>query len=180
MTHIYFAGPDVFRPDAPSFFEDVRAHAAQHNFKCLIPIDAEIEEAMTCSETVATKIFQSNCDMIRRADLILANMAPFRGLEPDSGTLFEIGMAYALDKPVILYDVDANVSLLDRVHRAGQLANFSAGHPVDIQGMMIEDFGFPFNLMPYHAALSIVPGTVFDALDEAVRAFARRPAAKIS
>lgn len=180
MTKIYFAGPDVFRLDAPSFFEDVRAHAAQHDFKCLIPIDAEIEEAMTSSETVATKIFQSNCDMIRRADLILANMAPFRGLEPDSGTLFEIGMAHALEKPVILYDVDANLTLLERVHRAGQLAHFDNGHPVDIHGVMIENFGLPFNLMPYHAAQAIVAGTVFDALDEAARTLTRRPTARVS
>lgn len=180
MTKIYFAGPDVFRQDAVSFFQDVRAHAAQHDLECLIPIDAEIEEATSSSEAVATKIFQSNCNMIRRADLILANMAPFRGLEPDSGTLFEIGMAYALEKPIILYDVDANLTLLDRVHRAGQLAHIGNGQPVDVHGVMIENFGLPFNLMPYHAAQAIVAGTVFDALDEAVRTFARRLAAKIS
>lgn len=180
MTKIYFAGPDVFRQDAVSFFQDVRAHAARHDLECLIPIDAEIEEAMSASETVAAKIFQSNCDMIRTADLVLANMAPFRGVEPDSGTLFEIGMAYALEKPVILYDVDANLTLLDRVCQAGQFAYFDHGHPVDVHGVMIENFGLPFNLMPNHAAQTIVAGTVFDALDEAARIFARRPAAKVS
>lgn len=180
MTKIYIAGPDVFRPDALPFFQDVRDHAAQHDLVCLIPIDAEIEAKASSPEAVSAKIFHSNCDMIRNADMVLANMAPFRGLEPDSGTLFEVGMAYALEKPVILYDVDANLTMLDRIFRAGQLAHFGNGHPVDVHGVMIENFGLPFNLMPYHAAQAIVAGTVFDALDEAARTLTRRPIARVS
>lgn len=179
MTKIYFAGPDVFRPDALSFFKDVKAHAAQHGIECLIPIDAEKEEIACSARALSERIFISNCDMIRAADLVLANMAPFRGLEPDSGTLFEVGMAYALEKPVFLYEEQADLTIIERLHRAGQLANFGAGHPVDVHGMGIENFGLPFNLMPFHAAQAVVTGTVFDALDAISRTFICKPAAKI-
>ena len=58
----------------------------------------------------------------------------FRGIEPDSGTAFELGYAYAVGKKLYccLWDI--------RTLR-GKIGE------TDAAGMMVEDFGFPFNLM---------------------------------
>ena len=40
---------------------------------------------------------------MRRADAYLANMTPFKGVDADPGTAFEVGFAAALGKPIYLY-----------------------------------------------------------------------------
>lgn len=179
MTSIYFAGPDVFRPDAIEHFNAVRVHAKNLGFECLIPLDAEIRGAPDDDpEAFSGKIFESNCKMIRSADFILANMQPFRGHEPDSGTLFEIGMAYALGKEVILYEINANQNMKDRLIANGEPVQRLAHSFVDRNGMTVENFRLPFNLMAYHAAGKTVCGTVFDAIDHLALAMKNEAAAR--
>ena len=53
--------------------------------------------ANVAPEEIARHIYVSNVDLIRNCDAVLANMTPFRGdIEPDSGTVFEVGMAIAM------------------------------------------------------------------------------------
>ncbi len=49
-------------------------------------------------------IFAGNCKLIDEADIVIANLNPFRGKEPDSGTCFEVGYAYAKGKTVYGYE----------------------------------------------------------------------------
>ena len=92
---LYLAGPDVFRPDALVWAEESRALCAAHGHVALIPLDGV--------ETSAPGIYRANIELIRAADAVLANLEPFRGCEPDSGTCVEVGFALALGKPVIGY-----------------------------------------------------------------------------
>ena len=57
--------------------------------------------------TTAEGIYRANIGLIAEADALLANLNPFRGTEPDSGTVFEIGYAIALGKRVVGYLEDA-------------------------------------------------------------------------
>ena len=100
---IYLAGPDVFRPDALTWAEEARALLARHGHYALIPSDN--------NETSAEGIFRANIEMISEADAVIANLNPFRGCEPDSGTCFEIGCAIALGKQVIAYLADTRPQL---------------------------------------------------------------------
>lgn len=129
---IYIAGPDVFRPDAKPWAESVRTLLASHGHQALIPLDGE--------EVTATGIYHANIEMIRSADAVLANLNPFRGHEPDSGTCFEAGFAIAQGKPVIAYISD------DRVLK-NRIDHDNSDRPVDANGLHIEDFGLPLNLM---------------------------------
>ncbi|WP_311737065.1 nucleoside 2-deoxyribosyltransferase [Variovorax guangxiensis] len=54
----------------------------------LVPVD--IPEA-----EIAQRIFEINMGLLQRADGVIANLAPFRGIEPDSGTVFGVGVAVA-------------------------------------------------------------------------------------
>jgi len=89
-------------------------------------------------EATARIICQQNLQMVRSCDAVLANLNSFRGLEPDSGTAFEVGFAIALGKPVWAYLDD--VSTL-----RGQVPHDDEGR--DIGGYFVEDFDLPRNLM---------------------------------
>lgn len=148
---IYLAGPDVFRPDARQWAERARAACQRHGFEPLTPLDHD--------ETEAAQIFQANIDLIRKAQIVVANLNPFRGTEPDSGTCFELGYALALDKKICGY-VEHFETLRARVNRVEAC---DPARPRDNQGMAIEDFGLPLNLMLAVPA-RIVEGGLEDCL----------------
>lgn len=165
---IYLAGPDVFRPDVHAWAASAREICRRHGYEPLLPIDH--------GETEPGRIFQANLDLIRKAQIVVANLNPFRGAEPDSGTCFEVGYAVALGKNVCGY-VECGETLLARVNRI-ERADPARTH--DDHGMAIEDFGLPMNLMLAVPAL-IVEGSLEDCLRQ-LRGGAREattPAAKL-
>lgn len=154
---LYLAGPDVFRQDAVAWAEAARqlCSAAGHN--ALIPLDGV--------ETTATGIYHANIELIRSADAVLANLNPFRGCEPDSGTCVEVGFALALGKPVIAY-VASDETTTARVARVSGVAlEMRNDRLVDSDGLFVEDFGLPLNLM-----LAVPAKIIVGDLSDAVRA----------
>ncbi len=152
---LYLAGPDVFRPDAPTWAAQARALCAAHGQVALIPLDGV--------ETSAQGIYRANIELIRAADAVLANLDPFRGCEPDSGTCVEVGFALALGKPVIGY-LRNGETVVERVARIeGAAPENRAKKPVDRNGLHVEDFGLPLNLM-LAVPVSIVIGGLPEAL----------------
>ena len=152
---IYLAGPDVFRTDALSWAEDARTLLAQHGHQALIPLDND--------ETTAEGIFKANIDQIMQANVLIANLNPFRGAEPDSGTCFEVGCAIALGKRVIGYLADSR-SQIDKLAEkyGGSLAKRN-GRIVDPDDFAIEDFDLPVNLM-LGISCEIVEGRLKEAI----------------
>lgn len=132
---IYLAGPDIFRPDVQDWIANARELCRQHGFEALTPFDH--------GETEPRKILDGNLELIRKAQIVVANLNPFRGFEPDSGTAFELGYALALGKKLWAY-IDSAEPLLERIRRTEAL---SADAKRDSQDMAIEDFGLPLNLM---------------------------------
>ena len=152
---VYIAGPDVFRPDATQWAEAARALCRQAGHEALIPLDGV--------ETTAAGIFHANIGQIRAADAVLANLNPFRGCEPDSGTCVEVGFALALGKPVIGY-LEMWETTTQRVEREqGRPLEVLDGRPIDHDGLYVEDFGLPLNLM-LAVPVRIVVGGLAEAL----------------
>lgn len=88
-------------------------------------------------------IYDENRSLLRSAAGVIANLAPFRGAEPDSGTVFEVGVAVALGLPVV---ADGQPT--------GEYADWVLGTHGDGAGVLrdaneaaVEDFGLPLNLM---------------------------------
>jgi nucleoside 2-deoxyribosyltransferase len=161
---IYLAGPDVFRHDVLEWADSVRELCRRYGFEPLLPVDHE--------ETEPDKIFQANIDLIRKAQVVAANLDPFRGPEPDSGTAFELGYALALGKKIAGY-VTSLETVADRVTKA----NFgSKDIPAegdlmrDYRGMVVENFGLPCNLM-----LSIPAHIVEGGLEACLKSLRARP-----
>lgn len=156
---LYIAGPDVFRPDAPEIAEAARAAAAAFGHTALLPLDNEA--------TTAEEIFRANLALITECDAVIANLDPFRGDEPDSGTSFEVGVAIALGKRVVAYVSDARPLADKMAERHGKRPFSGTGRPADPDGNAIEDFGLPLNLM-----LAVPCEIVEGGISEALRALA--------
>ncbi|MFA4969270.1 MAG: nucleoside 2-deoxyribosyltransferase [Sulfuritalea sp.] len=132
---LYLAGPDLFRPDVLEWAERVTALCRREGHEALIPLDG--------TRTNAGDIYRNNLRLIGEADAVLANLNPFRGAEPDSGTCVEIGYALALGKPVIGY-AEALAPLRERLQATGPGAD---GRYRDTAGWAVENFDLPLNLM---------------------------------
>lgn len=150
MSHspfVYMAGPDVFSPDYAALKQKLKTLCAQAGLHALCPGDDEIEELpLSC---LSQLIFEHNIALIDQADYVMANVSNFRGHEPDSGTVFEIGYAVAKGKKVWCYNVP-KVCLRDQIHHEGS--------GFDRDGLLIENFGLPRNLMLMHSCEPIEAG----------------------
>jgi nucleoside 2-deoxyribosyltransferase len=154
---IYFAGPDIFRPDVLDWAKEVHTLAAAHGHEALLPFEQE--------QSTPEDIFRTNIELLRSADAVIANLNPFRGIEPDSGTCVEVGYALALGKPVIAY-IAQSKTLAERIacHQGAPLADTNS-QPRDKDGLAIENFGLPLNLM-LAVPLKIVVGGIAECLAE--------------
>ncbi|GAB3471468.1 nucleoside 2-deoxyribosyltransferase [Azotobacter salinestris] len=137
MPKIYLAGPDVFRPDAVEHGARLKRLCAEHGLEGLYPLDNALPPGLSPA-AAAQWILEANIALLRSADAVLANLEPFRGREPDSGTVFEMGMAVALGKPVWACFAPAG-------DLRSQVPHGADGR--DAQGWLVEDFGLPRNLM---------------------------------
>lgn len=164
MKKIYLAGFDVFRADAMAHGEWLKQRCADVGLAGLYPLDNQTPDGLT-PHALAQWIYEANTALIRQADAVLANLNPFRGAEPDSGTAFEVGYAVALGKPVWAY-VDHSESLVQRL--AVREADDPPRH-IDAQGYTVEDFGLNLNLMLACSA-TIVVGDARRCMAEMARA----------
>ena len=141
---IYLAGPDVFRPDARDHFVRLKVACDALGLAALLPADGEEEPT---PDALEKRIYEANMQRLRSADGVVANLASFRGLEPDSGTVFEVGAAVALGIPVVAYGVPEG-SYADRARAALPCTHDEGGVLRESgTGIAVEDFGQPLNLM---------------------------------
>lgn len=156
MKSVYFAGPDVFRPDYQEHLVLVRGLCREAGIQPLLPGDVVLSDSK--------EIFNHNISLIRQADGIIANLNPFRSpVEPDSGTVFECAFAYALNKPVIGIIADGS-EMLAKLNKAGLGPAVAGG--ADSYGFQVENFGHPLNLMLIHGLAALC-----GSLEEAIKAW---------
>ena len=163
---IYLAGPDVFELDSMAAFEYLKQLCSKYGLEGISPFDGEAC-LVGSGDEIAESIYKANIAIIKRSSAVLANVAPFRNkLEPDSGTVFEIGFAAALGKPVAAYNV---VGLLESRITAECGVQLIEGQPFDlVHGYLIESFSQGMNLMISRSA------SLHDSAEDAVRALANK------
>jgi nucleoside 2-deoxyribosyltransferase len=153
---VYLAGPDVFHPHHRQIFAEREACCRRAGLEPLVPLDS--------TATTPLEIYRSNVRLLNVADLLIANITPFRGPHCDVGTAWEIGYAVCRGVPVFAFSA-ATGTLLDRVGRE------THSPQRDALGMLVEDFGLPENLM---LAYSFVDQQVHETFVAALEAAARR------
>lgn len=155
---LYLAGPDVFREQAKDYGEQFKSKLKEFDLKGLYPFDNEIVDEDP--NKMSKAIFKANLRMIKKCDIVLANLDPFRGPSCDAGTAMEIGYAKALKKPVIGYYCETTPGVYkERVELFRKATQCD-----DKYYNQIEDFGLQDNLM-----IILGCNKVFPSLDDAVQ-----------
>lgn len=167
---IYLAGPDVFRPDSARVFEALRAACERLNLLAVPPSDGKLPAGFDGDDAAqAQRIYEDNIALIRSCDGVAANLAPFRGLEPDSGTVFEVGFAIALGLPVVGYGIPAS-TYAQRVGAQLDCRPDSQGVLREsATGLMVEGLGQRANLMLTRSVVALA-----DDAEDALQRLARR------
>jgi len=144
---IYLAGPDVFFPGRRALFAGLIDLCESLGLEALPPWEGAEGQALPEGRELAQLIRDDNLRRIRACDGLIANLVAFRGLEPDSGTVFEMGFAVALGKPVVGYGVEPG-TYAERVARAMPCETDAKGRLVETASRRkVEDLGHPLNLM---------------------------------
>lgn len=166
---VYLAGPDVFFRDSEAVFDRLQAECRRLGLVGVPPSDGGLSAGFTGSDDVlAQRIYEGNVALIRGADGVIANLASFRGHEPDSGTAFEVGFAAALGKPVVAYNVPQS-SYAQRVSAAIACERDAAGMVRECaSGAMVEGLGQRLNLMLTRSA------DIAESASEALALLARK------
>lgn len=146
MPLAYLAGPDVFLPDAPAHAARKAAICAAHGITALPPLNEDLASLAAMTEAEAWRaIFAKDLAMMQRADLVIANLTPFRGASADAGTLVELGWFLGRGKPIFAYSNSATPF-------AARSRAQVAAVPDPMPGLTVGGFGLPDNLM--------IPGAV--------------------
>jgi nucleoside 2-deoxyribosyltransferase len=142
MTIIaYLAGPDVFLPDAPAHAARKAAICARHGITALLPLNEDVASLAAMPDHEAWRvIFAKDIAMMERADIVIANLTPFRGASADAGTILELGWFAGRGRPIFAYSNSATPFAARNVALLSVLAD-------PMPGLTVEGFGLPDNLM---------------------------------
>lgn len=150
---IYLAGPDIFKENGKAIGEYLKRVCARHGHEGMYPFDNDFEKPLD-----SKLIFESDFNMVKECDVVLANMTRFRGPSMDVGTAWEIGAAFALGKKVLLYNNDGltySKAVDSHIYWKKEFDKFPN----------IEDFELPDNLMLIHGSHGVYD-SIEDALNE--------------
>ena len=100
MTKIYLAGP-LFTVAEQNFNAALARFLEGHGFEVWLPQEHEPRRK------TAGAIFQTDVEALDWADMVIACMD---GPDPDSGTAWECGYAFAKGKPIVCYRTDFRIS----------------------------------------------------------------------
>ncbi len=143
-VRVYLAGPDVFLPHPEDRAAAQKLICAGHGLQGISPLDPLPDEPAAWQALgTARRIALCNEAHIRRCAAVIANLTPFRGPSADPGTVYEIGFARALGRPVFAY-ATTTMGYAARVRsQSGKQGDIGR----DDEGMQIEEFGLFENLM---------------------------------
>lgn len=173
MLRAYLAGPDVFLPDAVSHGRAKVEICARHGIEGCPPLNEELDSLERMSPEDAWRaIYDKDVAMMEAADLVIANLTPFRGASADAGTLIEVGWFLGRGKPVFGYSNSATSFAARSQAQAGAVRD-------PLPGLAVEGFGLADNLMVAGAVLQgggtsvVLPEDGQDRAFEALDVFER-------
>lgn len=92
---IYIAGPECFYAGGPAMLNAMRRRAESLGFGVTLPNDHPLDMGNPVLQKQADSIFADLKVVMNESTVIIADLEAYRGSEPDSGTVYELGMAYA-------------------------------------------------------------------------------------
>lgn len=156
---VYLAGPEVFLANAQEILNAKAELARQAGFVPLSPGDLDIPPAPT-KKGLGLSISEIDEQMMLEADVIIANLTPFRGLAADVGTAFELGFMCGQGKHAFAYtNVAADHGARIHTYYDGAIVADAEGRHRGPDGLAVEDFEMIDNLM-LHGGVERRDGTV--------------------
>lgn len=146
---VYLAGPDVFLADGAAIIAAKNDLALAYGFLPNGIAEDELDPTGLSPFEFGHRISLANEKAMRAADLIIANLTPFRGISADIGTAYELGFMCALGRPAYGYTNTARPyfeRLRDDYYR-GAITPAADGVTRGPDGMMVEDHQMVDNLM---------------------------------
>jgi len=162
MLKIYIAGPDVFEKDSIEIGKRLVDLCTQYGFEGLYPLDNVVDFSQK-KKKIALDIYEANALMIKESDIVIANLNSFRGKEADSGTVWECGYAFGLEKKVYGYMRETK-NYIEQFN-SNEKRSFEACS-TDLENRIIEDFDHPINLMIACSCEEIIAGSFEDVLKQ--------------
>lgn len=92
---IYIAGPECFYTHGYDMLAAMKARAVSLGFGVTLPNDHQLDMENPDKRKRADSIFSDLDEVMKDTTVIIADLEAYRGAEPDSGTVYELGMAYA-------------------------------------------------------------------------------------
>lgn len=92
---IYIAGPECFYKYGFDMLASMRARAEALGFSVTLPNNDPLDMENEDLQKRADSIFDNLKKIMLDTTAIVADLEAYRGSEPDSGTVYELGMAYA-------------------------------------------------------------------------------------
>lgn len=149
MDRIYVAGFDVFYPDwREKRYLEYRLYAPDMVLRC-----RRRKRRRMQGRPWENKFF-SRTFIVSRSVIMWWPMSTVSGAgNPDSGTCFEIGYAYALGKKIYGY-LDDTRTMMEKI-----------GGETDQDGFLVENFDLPVNLM-LGCSMTLIQGNLEHCLQE--------------
>jgi nucleoside 2-deoxyribosyltransferase len=167
IARAYLAGFECFLPNAREVGDSMKKICEEYHFQGIFPADDAPgaiqldDEAKKDVYVLLANIFDRDQQHIRNSNMIIANLNPYHGQEPDSGTAFEVGMCYGLGYDCYTFISDGR-PLIERVHcRKGDDGIYR-----DVEGYRVEDYGFPLARV-FHDCGEVIIGDFADAAKRA-------------
>lgn len=92
---LYLAGPECFYTNGYTLWDAMRRKAEYYGFGVTMPSDNQLDLTHEDLRENAKEIFRNCAKCINESTAILVDLETFRGSEPDGGSIYELGMAYA-------------------------------------------------------------------------------------
>ena len=93
---IYIAGPECFYTHGYDMLAEMKKKSESKGFGVTLPNDNPLDLENPDLQKRADSIFADLDVVMKESTAIIADLEAYRGSEPDSGSIYEIGMAYAL------------------------------------------------------------------------------------
>lgn len=143
---VYLAGPDVFLPNPVEWAKRLKVVCNKYGLEGVFPLDAALDLKGMSKYDSAMAIYRANIEFIDDCEAVIANMTPFRGVNMDTGTAFEMGYAASKGKLIVGYTSDGR-EYLERVKSIYGDSLTMGEDWRDQSDMLVEDFGLIDNLM---------------------------------
>jgi nucleoside 2-deoxyribosyltransferase len=145
---VYLAGPEVFLPNARTILDEKIEMARKYGFVPVSPGDLQVPASLT-GRSRGLAISAVNEQLMMSADMIIANLTPFRGISADVGTVYELGFMCARGLPAYAFTNVAQ-DYFERVkdyYRGDLRQDGQHGAYRGPDGLLLENYGLVDNLM---------------------------------